>query len=131
MAGIMENKPVSGYVFESLGLNQGEQSRLMAVRRMHASGDTVSTIACGLKHIERKPITMRTMVNESKFCVDDHDGVVFILANQDFLPQKLRKWLIFTVLHVYQVKSIVYRTGSSKAFMDIPVRIKVFLFYSF
>lgn len=130
----MENKPVSGYVLEILGLNEGEKSRLMAVRRMHASGDAVSTIACGLKHIERKPITMRTMVNESKFCVDDHDGVVFILANQNFLPQKLHKWLISvddTVLHVYQVKSIVYRTVSSKAFMDIPIRIKVFFFYSF
>ena len=101
---------------------------------MMPSGDALSSVAHDLKHIEHKPVTMRTMVNESKFCVDDHDGVVFILANQNFLPQKLRKWLISvddTVLHVYQVKSIVYRTVSSKAFMDIPIRIKVFFFYSF
>jgi len=88
----------------------------------------VSSVARGLKHIEHKPLTMRTMVNESKFCVDDHNGVVYILAKYDRLPRVLNKRMIQvgdSALHVYQVKSIVLRTGSCKAFMDILVRIKV------
>jgi len=92
------------------------------------SGDAVSSVACGLKHIEHKPLTMRTMVNESKFCVDDHNGDVYILAKYDRLPRVLNKRMIQvgdSALHVYQVKSIVLRTGSCKAFMDILVRIKV------
>ena len=94
----------------------------------------MSIVACALKYIERKPITMRTMVNESKFCVDDHDGVVFVLAHLYRLPFQLRKWRISVgdiVASVYQVKSIVQRTGSSRAFMDIPIRIKVTFFFLF
>ena len=74
---------------------------------------------------------MRTMMNDNKFCVDDHDGIVFVLAHLDRLPFQLRKWRISVgdiVVSVYPVKSIVQRTGSSRAFMDIPVRIKVLFF---
>ena len=85
MSGNMENRFVSAYVFEVLGLTIGEQSCLIAVRRLMPSGDAVSSVARGLKHIEHKPLTMRTMVNESKFCVDDHNGVVYILAKYDRL----------------------------------------------
>ena len=131
MSGNMENRFVSAYVFEVFCLTIGEQSCLIAVRRSMPSGDAVSSVARGLKHIEHKPLTMRTMVNESKFCVDDHNGVVYILAKYDRLPRVLSKHIIQvgdSALHVYQVKSIVWRTGSCKAFMDIPVRIKVLFF---
>ena len=131
MSGNMENRFVSAYVFEVLGLTIGEQSCLIAVRRSMPSGDAVSSVARGLKHIEHKPLTMRTMVNESKFCVDDHNGVLYILAKWDRPPRVLSKCIIQvgdSALHVYQVKSIVWRTGSCKAFMDIPVRIKVLFF---
>ena len=97
------------------------------------TGDGVSSVARGLKHIEHKPLTMRTMVNESKFCVDDHNGVVYILAKYDRLPRVLNKRMIQvgdSALHVYQVKSIVSRNDSCKAFMDIPIRIKVLFFLS-
>ena len=95
------------------------------------TGDGVSSVARGLKHIEHNPVTMRTMVNESKFCVDDHNGDVYILAKYDRLPRVLNKRMIQvgdSALHMYQVKSIVWRTGSCKAFMDIPLRIKVLFF---
>jgi len=114
-------------------LTVDEQSRLIAVRRSMPSGDAVSSVARGLKHIEYKPVTMRMMVNESKFCVDDHNGVVYILAKWDRLPLVLSKCIIQVgdnAIHVYQVKSIVWRNDSSKAFMDIPERINVLFFLS-
>ena len=88
----------------------------------------MSIVACALKYIERKPITMRMMVNDSKLCVDDHDGIVFVLAHLDRLPFQLRKWRISVgdiVVSVYPVKRTVQRTSSARAFMDIPIRIKV------
>jgi len=94
MSGNMENRPVSTYVIEVLGLTVGEQSRLIAVWQSMPSGDAVSSVARGLKHIEHKPLTMRTMVNKSKFCVDDHNGVVYILAKYDRLPRVLNKCMI-------------------------------------
>ena len=94
MSGIMENRAISTYVIEVLGLTVGEQSHLIAVRRSMPSCDVVSSGARYLKHIEHKPLTMRTMVNESKFCVDDHNGVVYILAKYDRLPRVLNKCMI-------------------------------------
>ena len=126
--GIFENRVVSDYVMEVLGLTVGEQSRLMAVWLSSPTADPVSIVACAMKYIERKPVTMWTMVNDRKLCVDDHDGIVFVLAHLDRLPFQLRKWRISVgdiVVSVYPVKSIVQRTGSSRAFMDIPIRIKV------
>ena len=92
--GIFENRVVSDYVMEVLGLTVGEQSRLMSVWLSSPTADPVSIVACAMKYIECKPITMRTMVNDSKLCVDDHDGIVFVLAHLDRLPFQLHKWRI-------------------------------------
>ena len=97
-------------LFLRMSLTVGEQSSLIVVRRSMPSGDAESSVARGLKHIEHKPVTMRMMVNESKFCVDDHNGVVYILAKWDRLPRVLSKRIIQvggSALHVYQVKSTV------------------------
>ena len=92
--GIFENMVVFYYVMEVLGLIIGEQSRLMVVWLSSPTFDPVSIVACALKYIERKPITMQMMVNDSKLCVDDHDGIVFVLAHLDRLPFQLHKWRI-------------------------------------
>ncbi|CAD6268197.1 unnamed protein product [Miscanthus lutarioriparius] len=99
--GIFENRVVSDYVMEVLGLTVGEQSRLMAVWLSSPTADPVSIVACAMKYIE---------------------------PHLDRLPIQLRKWRISVgdiVVSVYPVKSIVQRTGSSRAFVDIPIRIKV------
>jgi hypothetical protein len=125
----MENRHVPAYVIETLGLTPGEQSHLMAVKGAKHSADPVSTVACGFKHLDHKPTIMRTMVNDNKFFVDDHCGVVYVLAKYDRFPRVLDKCIVQVDefnLCVYKVKSIIWKTDSCKAFMDIPVRIKVY-----
>lgn len=64
--GIYENRVVSDYVLEVLGLTPSEQSRMLAVKLNSPIADHVSTIARAFEYIEHKPITMRTMMNDSK-----------------------------------------------------------------
>jgi len=129
--GVFESKEVSDYVIDVLGLTPGKQSRLIAVKFNKVVADPVSTVAHALKYIEHKPSTMRTIVNDSKFCVNDKDGLVYVLVPLEHIPFRLRKWVIGVgdiVVSVFEVQSISYRSGSCKAFMDIPIRIKVCFF---
>jgi len=131
--GVFESREVSDYVIDVLGLTPGKQSRLIAVKFNKAVADPVSIVAHALKYIEHKPSTMRTIVNDSKFCVDDKDGLVYVLVHLEHIPFRLRKWVIGVadvVVSVFEVQSIAYRSGSCKAFMDIPIRIKVWFFIS-
>lgn len=95
MSGNMENRLVPAYVMEILGLTAGEQSHLMAVRGAKRSADPVSTVAHGFKHLDHRPPTMRTSVNDNKYCLDDHHCIVYVLTKYERLPQVLDKRIVF------------------------------------
>ncbi|CAD6210014.1 unnamed protein product [Miscanthus lutarioriparius] len=70
----------------------------------------------------------RELTLEVSECSEDVAEVTTFGAHLDRLPFQLRKWRISVgdiVISVYPIKSIVQRTGSSRAFMDISIRIKV------
>lgn len=92
----------------------------------------MSIVARGFKHLDHRPLTMRTSVNDSKYCLDDRYGIVYVLTKYVRLPRVLDSWVVYVGdygLNAYKVKSIVWKTNSCKSFMDIPVRIKVLFFY--
>jgi len=123
----MEEIKVSQYVIEMLGLQVGEQSRLMAITRLRHCDDQVMVNAHGFKAFHGY------FVQSFKLCYDEADDTVYALAHLDDLSEyyhgfKSRVGVTFVI--IYKVNSIVIRPGSSKAFNDILVRIKVcFLFY--
>jgi hypothetical protein len=82
----------------------------MAVRGAKRSPDPVSTVAPGFKHLDHWPLTMRTSVNDSKYCLDDRYSIVYILTKYEHLPRVLDSQIVYVGdygLTMYKVKSII------------------------
>jgi len=132
---IMEERNVSSYVLEMFALDApvagsvSAQARLMAVR-LHGNldgKDKVMIVFRALKHICR-----HHLLKELKICLDEADGIIYVLCYDDDFTAVHRAWKIsvdsdgvcFNV-----VKSIVLRKESHSDVFGIAVRIKVFFFF--
>jgi hypothetical protein len=125
----MEERNVSSFVMETLGLNDGDQTRLMAVRFLvNTDEDKVMVVGRAFKHIHGEHF-----VKKFKMCLDEADGVVYILADEDHIASLYRAWKISVgpdLVGFSVVKSIVTRKDSHTDFFGISVRIKVCDFIS-
>lgn len=123
-----DQRYVSSYVLEILGLNEGDQDSLLAVKffRFRGHGDEVITVGRALKHIR-----LNGFVKKFKLCLDEADGVVYIKANAADLVSSFRSYKVRVGFHsvcLEQVTNIVQRKDSHTDFFNIPVRIKVWFF---
>jgi hypothetical protein len=128
---IFVDRPVSKYVIEFLELEAGDQDCLIALKRPGGwkCEDSVMIAARALKHIAG-----RYYVRKFKFCFDEGDQTVYCVAHEDYRSSFYRAYCVSigedTVVF-YQVKSIVVRKNSVRAYLDILVRIKVVFFSQF
>lgn len=128
---ILESKAVSGYVMEFLELEVGEQKRLIAIKRgcSWKSEDPVMVAALGVKHS-----CGLFFMKKFKFCYDEADRIVYCLAHEVLYFGLYRSYSVSVgqdIVTFCEVKSIVTRTNSIKAYLDILVRIKVISFCIF
>lgn len=125
---VLESKAVSGYVMDFLGLKVGEQKRLIAIYRICSwkNEDPVMVAALAVKHA-----CGCFFLRKFKFCYDEADRIVYCLAHEDQYSAFYRSCCVNVdrdTVTFYEVKSIVSRSNSFKAYLDILVRIKVICF---
>lgn len=116
-------------MFELFGVLVGAQTRIMAVRfgkDVKETDDRVMIVGRALRHF--CPLCQ---LKDFKICLDEGDGLVYLLAHDDVFVPLHRGWKVSVGSEYFgfaDVKSLALMEGSDSEYFNIPVRIKVCVF---
>ena len=117
---------LSHHVMEVLDLEPRQQDRLMAVRSAIADMGVYDDVMLAAR--AWKEIHGLFFVKNLKFCYDEYDDTIYVLAFEALQPSFFCGYQVSVgtgVLHICQVKSIEKRKNSFREFIEILVTDKV------